>query len=174
MGCPGVASSQSSLAEGTGAGWREVERVTSEIPKLGSWPPGGPALCGETPEEDARGGRKCPWGREGGGGKPVCLEKKGIRDPGRGSLPSLTREEAVPDSPRLLGEQGRGPLASCPAIWRAGCWPRLPLGDSGPLPPQQPPLSLREAMGRWHHGDGQPNWAQANDSTLHPWGPERP
>lgn len=52
------------------------------MPRFGSCPPGGPALCGETPEEAAWGGRKCPWGRGGGGGGKPVWERRALGIPG--------------------------------------------------------------------------------------------
>lgn len=145
--------------------------VTSdlEIHDSGSWSPRGPSLLGKTPRKGL-GGRKCcraERGREksrlsGGEGRragPSCARRLrwGSR---RGSLPPTGLPPGREKRPFrilwcLVGEQGRGPLAFCPAIWRAGLWPRLPLGDAGPLPRQQLLLSPREAVGRWHCGDDQ-------------------
>lgn len=100
-----------------------------------------------------------PSGGEGRGAGPSCARcpRWGCR---RGSLPPTGLPPGREKRPFrilqcLVGEQGRGPLAFCPAIWRAGPWPRLPLGDAGPQPRQQLLLSPREAGGRGRCGDDQ-------------------
>lgn len=72
-----------------------------------------------------------------GRGRELCLEKQGIRlapalQAARGRIPGgepCHSESRLPPGKEkrpfrilrcLVGEQGRGPLASCPAIWRAG------------------------------------------------------
>lgn len=130
--------------EGTGRG--ELDKVS----RFEIWSPGTPSLLGETLRNGSRGegnvtgagrgrGLSGKEGRSAGSSFASCLRQ----DPRPGSLPL---DSKLPPGRKkrpfrilwcLLGEQGRGLLASCPAIWRAGRestgrWPRLPQGDWGP------------------------------------------
>lgn len=122
------------------------------------------------------GGRKGPSGGEGRGAGP-----SGARCPRWGCRPGSLPPTGLPPGREkrpfrilqcLVGEQGRGLLAFCPAIWRAGPWPRLPLGDAGPQPRQQLLLSPREAVGRGRCGDDQVEAGPGtSDPAPHPRGP---
>lgn len=123
------------LAEGAGADGREVDRWPKNFPTglRGSW---GPTSAWGTSGQGAGGeGKPSVWKR---GSLRPCQppEALGARagEPaiGAGWLPPGREKRPFRILWGLAGEQGRGPLAACPAIWRVRHWPRLPRGTQGP------------------------------------------
>lgn len=120
----------------------------------------GPLSVWGNPEEGIWGEGNVTGAGRGRGGKDCLTGTEGVRPPPAlqaacGRIPggkAVTDSQLPPGREKrpfrilwcLAEEQGRGPLAACPAIWRPGRraprWPRLPQGTRAPTPPAAPSL----------------------------------